>query len=96
MKIDVEWLNDDACVITLTPGWLGRLVGARTRRGDVIRDPERVLSPMYYSTIWVWKVTGESVSPRILRAMRATPVDPYPSVVVTRRQLPRSIDVVDG
>lgn len=70
MKIRVRHIDDETVEVTLTPGWVGRLFGAKPRRGIAIRNA---------SATWVWKTTREPVPSAVKREIECTTVEDVPS-----------------
>lgn len=69
MTIHVRHIDDTNVEITLTPGRLGRLFGAKVRRGLAVRD---------HNDTWRWKLTRHDVGGRIEREIECTPIEEVP------------------
>ena len=80
MKVHVEFLNDEhtKARITLVPGWLGRLFGAKTRTGEAAR--------MGYHREWAWTSTSRNVGRAIVRELELQEVADLPRVTVMHQR----------
>lgn len=99
MKILVRHIDPTTVEVTLVPGWIRRLFGARMRRGTAVQKLERedAAGDLYiedsvedcgydtYRWVWVWQTTLESVSEKILRAIECSPIEELPSAHIVRR-----------
>lgn len=83
MKVHVEF-HDDARTkarITIVPGWLGRLFGAKTRTGEADR---------LVMSVWQWSATHRNIrndrhARAILRELDCQTVEPLPKATVRTR-----------
>lgn len=87
MKIHVAFLNDEhtKARITITPGWLGRLFGARPKSGEA----QRYLN-IAYGPQWLWSTTKREVKYEqygraVLRALELQDVEPLPRALLVER-----------
>lgn len=99
MTILVHHIDDNTAEVTLRPGWLARLFGARDRRGIAMRVRVKIeygkwsivdSEPGPYR--WLWKTTClpvddniDNVHGPITAAISCTPVEDIPPVRVEKR-----------
>jgi len=79
VKVDIVWLSETECEVTLTPGWFGRLFGSRIRRGFAFKAECEPDVDERDEIGWFWKTTQRYVGWQVMRAIEAAPVQALPS-----------------
>jgi hypothetical protein len=81
-------IEGDTGVVTLTPNWLARLLGAKTKRGAIARTDSAEAKKNWSCNqrkVWFWVVTERVCEERIQHAIETCEVVDEPVAKVVRR-----------
>lgn len=82
MTIHVRHIDEATVEVTLTPGWLGRLLGAKARRGIATRDEcsgyDCGNNNRCHRQHWWWQATEIEVPPAVEREIECPKVADLP------------------